>query len=220
MKKYISIDDFIKEYEQSPESYNMLVPVQSIQEIPMIYKPIINLVLLSTDLKESHIYEQKNAGPEYKGTRYSITRRGLLLIAAAADCHLLDTQTSYDAEQKAYTSVAKIKVHDPSGGWRVYSASKTSAAEKSTRKGTTYRDDNAAEKAESGAQNRAIRAAFNIKGHYSIEELEMPFVAIYPILNDAEPDVREALIKGAVMGSNLLFGSANKAKELGKGAEE
>lgn len=210
MKKYITIEDFLIDYEKNPAWFNMLTPVQSIQEISQIYRPVINLHLISTDLEDNQIYIQKNAkdseGNNYKEKRYSIARRGLLLLSSAADCHFLDTKTTYNAETESFHCVASIKSHDMSGGWRVITESKSVSKFKTYKNGNKQVDPEAPTKAESGAQNRCIRAALNIKGHYSLEQLQKPFVAVYPVLDARDEDVKRALIAGAVASNNLLFG--------------
>lgn len=208
--KYVSIDDFLNDYDKAPEWFNMLVPVQSIQEISQIYKPVINLINLSLDLEDNQIYIQKNAkdpdGGNYNHTRYSIARRGLLLLSAAADCHFLDTRTTYNAETEAFTCVASMKMHDMSGGWRVITESKSVNKTKALKNGNKMLDPEAPQKAESGAQNRCVRTGLNIKSHYSVEQLKKPFVAIYPVLDARDEDVKRAVIARAVAAQNLLFG--------------
>ncbi len=210
MKKYTSLEKFLTDYEQSPEWFNMLTPIQSIQEISQIYRPVINLHFVSTDLEDNQIYVQKNAadpdGNKYKETRYSISRRGLLLLSSAADCHFLDTKTTYNADTECFHCVASIKAHDMSGGWRVITESKAVSKFKTYKNGNKVIDPEAPTKAESGAQNRCIRAALNIKAHYSMEQLQKPFVAVYPVLDARDEDVKRALIAGAVASNNLLYG--------------
>lgn len=210
MKKYMTVEEFLIDYEKSPGWFNMLTPVQSIQEISQIYKPVINLHFVSTDMEDNQIYVQKNAkdpdGNNYKHTRYSIARRGLLLLSSAADCHFLDTRTTYNPETECYHCVSSIKAHDMSGGWRIITESKSVSKWKSYKNKEKALDPEAPTKAESGAQNRCIRAALNIKAHYSLEQLQKPFVAVYPVLDARDDDVKRALIAGAVASSNLLYG--------------
>lgn len=212
MKKYNELDEFLKDYYENPEWFNMLTPIQSVQEIGQIYRPVINLVFISTDLEDNQIYLQKNAkdpeGKPYNHPRYSISRRGLLLLASAADCHFVDTKTTYNPETETFHCTASLKVHDMSGGWRIVTASKAVSkymTYKSSNK--TIIDPDAPAKAESGAQNRCIRAALNIKAHYSLEQLQKPFVAVYPVLDARDEDVKRALIAGAVVSSNMLYGA-------------
>lgn len=218
VKKFTSIDEFLKAYNDEPESFNMLVPVQSIQEISQIYKPVINLILISIDLEENQIYVQKNAktpdGENYKETRYSISRRGLMLLSMAADCHFIDSNSYYNPDTDSFTCVANMKMHDMSGGWRVITESKSVPKMKTYTNGNKKLDSEAPQKAESGAQNRCIRSGLNIKQHYSLEQLKLPFVAIYPVLDARDEDVKRAMIAGAVASQNLLFGTPRQMARL------
>jgi len=211
MKKYNDLEEFLQDYYKSPEWYNMLTPIQSIQEIGHIYRPVINMIKLSTDLEDNHIYIQKNAkdpeGKPYPHTRYSIARRGLLLLATAADCHFVDSKITYNPETESYHCTASLKVHDMSGGWRIITESKSVSKFMTLKNGNRIPDPEASTKAESGAQNRCIRAALNIKAHYSLEQLEKPFVAVYPVLDSRDEDVKRALIAGAVVSTNMLYGA-------------
>ena len=41
------------------DKYNLLIPVQSIQEVNSIYKLVVNIVKISTDLRDKDIYREK-----------------------------------------------------------------------------------------------------------------------------------------------------------------
>lgn len=215
MKKYNDLEEFLNDYNKSPEWFNLLTPIQSVQEIGQIYRPVINMISISTDLEDNQIYVQKNAknpeGGSYKEKRYSISRRGLLLLASAADCHFVDTKTSYNPDTDQMHCVASLKMHDMSGGWRIITESKSVNRMFTYKNGQKSLDPEASTKAESGAQNRCIRAALNIKAHYSLKQLELPFVAIYPVLDARDKDVKRALIAGAVVSNNLLYGAVGNA---------
>jgi hypothetical protein len=40
-----------------------------------------------------------------------------------------------------------------------------------------------------------------------MDELKKPFIAVYPVLDAKDPDVKKALIAGQMAASNLLYGS-------------
>ena len=46
MKKYNDLEEFLQDYYKSPEWYNMLTPIQSIQEIGHIYRPVFQSLFL------------------------------------------------------------------------------------------------------------------------------------------------------------------------------
>jgi hypothetical protein len=211
MKKYMSISEFLTDYQERPETYNMLVPVQSIQDVGPMYKPVINMVLLSTDLEDGDIYIQKNAinpetGERYSSKRYSLTKKGLFQIYSAADARFISTKMSRDKEAQTVTCEATMEYHSFSGEWKDITCSKTCETMLTPKSGKAYPDVQAPQKAESQAQNRCIRAAFNIKGHYSLEQLQKPFVAVYIILDETKDrDVKLAKIAAGLGSTNMLF---------------
>ncbi|PNT91267.1 hypothetical protein [Clostridium thermosuccinogenes] len=224
MKKYTSIEEFLSDYEKNPQWFNMMVDVQSIQDVGPMYKPVINLVFLSTDLEDFEIYRQKKAkdpeGNDYNEPRYAIASKGLFRIRSAADARFVDTDIYQDKENKTVTATVTMQFRNPSGGWATITQSKTvNSYVKYSGKETN--DPDAAQKAETGAQNRCIRKAFNIKPHYSLEQLKKPFVAIYFELDETrDRDVKMAKIAAAMGPSTLLYGSPAKRLQLSAGIDE
>jgi hypothetical protein len=211
MKKYISFEEFLADYEKTPEWFNMLCDTQSIQEISALYRLVVNMVMLSTDLEDNDIYVQKKAvnpatEKPYDHTRYSITKKGLLKIRAAADARFILSKVEVNRDTKSVTGTATMQFHDPTGQWSYITKTKTVDYVKRRSGGGTYEDPAAAEKAESGAQMRCIRDAFNVKNNYSIEQLRKPFVIVYPKLNDLDPDVKKMAIINSLAPTQLLYG--------------
>lgn len=64
-----------------------------------------------------------------------------------------------------------------------------------------------------GAYNRAIRAALQLKSTYLLEEFEKPFVVAYLAPNLDNPDVKQAAIENMFSSHNRLYG-----KDLTAGA--
>ena len=77
--------------------FNLLVPVQVVAEISAIQRPVMNSVMISTNLDDKEIYEQEKAQPakpenREKGwparpavpAKYAITKRGLTKLMRAA----------------------------------------------------------------------------------------------------------------------------------------
>jgi hypothetical protein len=220
--KYTSVDEFLQDYEKYPKSYNMLVEQQSIQDVGPMFKPVINLVWVSTELEDWEIYVQKNAldpaGNQYREQRFSIASKGLFRIRSAADAHFIDTVHEYNKEDKLVTCTVVMRYHDASGGWASITQSKSVSTELRLRNGNTIPDKEAFQKAESGAQNRCIRKAFNIKPHYSTEQLSNPFVAIYFILDESkDQSIKAAKIAAALAPTMLLYGGK---RQLGTGATQ
>lgn len=209
VKKYNSMDEFLKDYAENPQAYNMLIDVQSVQEVSPLYRLIINLVFVSTDPEDRDIYFQKNAtdpaGNKYPATNphYSLTHQGLMKIRAAADARFISTTSTVDRESKTVTATVEMQFRSPTGGWATISDSKT---RKMVFPKSGADDVDAHQKAVSGAQDRCIRKAFNIRDHYPLDKLRCPFVIAYFDLNDNIPEVREAKILAAVAPNALLYG--------------
>ncbi len=220
--KYTSMQEFLTDYEANPQAFNMLVDVQSVQEIPAMYKPIINMVFISTDPEDFEYYLQKNAldpnSEKYRENRYSISAKGLARIKNAAAAKFTKSETFQDKENNTVTCVVEMQFRDPAGGWTTVTQSKTVSTFKQLRNGNKMHDPETAQKAETGAQNRCIRRAFNIKSHYSIEQLQKPFTIIYLELDETkDDDVKMAKIAAAIGPTHLLFGRQQNMKQLASG---
>lgn len=68
---------------------------------------------------------------------------------------------------------------------------------------------------EAKALNGAIRTALHIKGTYTLEELQKPFVVAYLVPNLNHEDVKKAAIENMFQSSNRLFGSTPNVEQLG-----
>jgi hypothetical protein len=225
MRKYKSFEEFLEDYNKTPEWFNMLCDTQSIQEISPLYKLVVNMVMLSTDLEDNDIYIQQyatdpNTGRAYNHTRYSIAKKGLLKIRAAADARFILSKVDINRNDNLATGTATMQFHDPTGGWSYITKTKTVDLMKKRKNGTTYEDQGAPEKAESGAQMRCIRDAFNIKNNYSLEQLQKPFVIVYPKLNDEDPDVKKMAIINSLAPTQLLYGRVASDKLMLDGETE
>lgn len=214
IKKYASLNDFLADYERFPQSFNMLVDIQSVQEFSDLYRPVINLVQISTDPEDGDIYFQKNAvdprGEKYpsEDPRFSLTNRGLMKIRSAADAQFVEVRTEADYKNQVVTAFVEMEFHSPTGGWARFTDSKTRSMVTKYRNGNSSADVEAAQKAIAGAQNRCVRKVFNIKNHYSLAQLGNPFVIVYAELNDAIQEVRQAKILAAVAPRALLYKKA------------
>lgn len=201
----------------------MLVDVQSVQDVPPMYKPIINMVFISGDPEEFEYYLQKNAadpnGDKYRENRYSISAKGLARIKNAAAAKFTKSETFQDKDNGTITCVVEMQFRDPSGGWTAVTQSKTVSNFKQLRNGNKTYDPEAPQKAETGAQNRCIRKAFNIKSHYSMEQLQRPFTIIYLELDESkDDDVKMAKIAASIGATQMLFASRqNNLRQLASG---
>jgi len=214
------------------DEYNLLVPVQSIQEVNSIYRLVVNIVRPSTELADKDIYREKSAESEGSPQMFALTHKCLLKFLAAANGQIVESARIrprvcdkcidiVKATGKApacgscaanANTACKIIAKFPefSGGWRIYQATREidfgnmgNATERQIRQTKQF----AFEHAESKALSRCIRKALSIKSAYSLAELEKPFIVVYPVLDAKDADVKKALIAGAIMSSNLLYGS-------------
>lgn len=221
-----------------PEEYNLLVPVQSIQEINPIYKLVRNEVKVSTTLEDKDIYKEKNAGADM----YSLTHKALMKLFTAANGQIVGSSRVRSKVCEKCIDIVKatkqapqcgtcpcnsnvacqivVKFPELSGGWRLVQATREIdfsnmgyATEGQIKQTKAF----AYEHAESKALSRCIRKGLSIKSAYSLAELEKPFIVIYPVLDAKDADVKKALIAGAIASSNLLYGSGLM---LGTGAEQ
>lgn len=221
--KYTSMQEFLNDYLEDPQEFNMLVDVQSVQDIPVMYKPVINMVFISMDPEDFEYYLQKNAlnlyGEKYKEDRYSISAKGLARIKNAAAAKFTKSETYQDKENNTVTCVVEMQFRDPSGGWTTVTQSKTVGTFKYLKNGNKIYDPETPQKAETGAQNRCIRKAFNIKSHYSMEQLQKPFTIIYLELDETkDDDVKIAKIAASIGATQMLFANRqNNTKQLSSG---
>lgn len=221
-QSYNILNDF------SPEKFNLLIPVQSIQEINPICRMVINQVKVSTELTDKDIYLEKSAG----SGMYALTHKALMKLLAGANGQIVDSSRVRSRICEKCIDIVKatgkapacgscaananvacriiVKFPELSGGWRLVQATREldfsnmgNATENQIRQTKAF----AFEHAESKALSRCIRKGLSIKSAYSLAELEKPFIVVYPVLDARDADVKKALIAGMLASSNLLYGS-------------
>ena len=89
--------------QKNPEKYTMLIPIETVSQIPEIMAPTIKAVKIFTDLNDKEIYEQEKAkaasqgrnGQWYPATpaRYAITKKGLTKLAEAAGIKQVESES-------------------------------------------------------------------------------------------------------------------------------
>ena len=67
---------------------------------------------------------------------------------------------------------------------------------------------------EAKALNGAIRTALHIKGTYTLEEIQKPFVVAYLVPNLNHEDVKKAAIENMFQSSQKLFGSTPSVQQI------
>jgi hypothetical protein len=223
--------------DYSPEQYNLLVPVQSIQEVNSIYKLVVNIVKISTEESDKDIYQEKNAG----SNMYALTHKALMKLFTAANGQIVETTRVRTRTCENCIEIVKatgkapscgscaarsnvavrvtIKLPEMSGGWRLIQQTRELDFSNMTHlKDGQIRQTKAfaVEHAEAKALSRCVRKGLSIKSAYTLDELEKPFIVVYPVLDSKDADVKKALIAGAIASSNLLYGSG---LQLGAGTQ-
>jgi hypothetical protein len=231
--EYKILNDF------DPDQYNLLIPVQSLQEINPIYKYVQNIVQISTNLQDKEIYLESSAKGENGAKMYALTHKALMKLCNAGNGQIVEVRKIQprvcekcieiakatkiaakcgNCESRYNTAVqATMKFPELSGGWKIVQASREIDVSVIVKAGQADRvKEFASEHAESKAISRCIRKAFAIKSAYTIEELKKPFIAVYAVLDANDPDVKKALIAGSMAASNLLYGSGLQIGDGGK----
>lgn len=233
----MSAYNILNDYD--PKEYNLLIPVQSIQDINTIYKYVPNIVHISTNLQDKEIYVETNAKGENGAKMYALTHKALMKLCNAGNGQIVEVKKIQPRVCEKCIEIAKatrvaakcgscesrynvavqatMKFPELSGGWKIVQASREIDVSVIAKAGQADKvKEFATEHAESKAISRCIRKAFAIKSTYTLEELKKPFIAVYPVLDAKDPDVKKALIAGSMAASNLLYGSGLQIGDGGK----
>ena len=229
----MSTYNILNDYD--PKEYNLLIPVQSIQDINTIYKYVPNIVQISTNLKDKEVYREKSAelkdGPEM----YALTHKALMKLCNAGNGQIVEVKKIQprvcekciemakatkvaakcgNCESKYNVAVqATMKFPELSGGWKIVQASREIDISMIAKAGQADKvKEFATEHAESKAISRCIRKAFAIKSAYTLDELKKPFIAVYPVLDAKDPDVQKGSYRriNGCKQSPLRVRSANR----------
>lgn len=222
--------------EMYPKSdFNLLVPVQVVASISDIQRPVMNSVLISTDLNDKEIYEQEKAMPARgnypaKPAKYAITKRGLTKLMRAAGIKIKYSKPVVPSTcQKCAAMNAKIgkpvncgSCHNKDVKYEVcisvpqltgenleIIAHKEIIVDDVTADMTPQQKTQFLkfrnEMCESKALNRALRTAMQIKGTYEITEFKKPFVVAYLVPNLDNPEVKERAIDSFFSNAKQLY---------------
>lgn len=221
------------------ERYNLLVPMQTVAEIAEIHKPVMNAVQISTNLNDGEIYEQEKEKPAWRDrpaapAKYALTKKGLNKLMRAAGIKILGTRPIIPTTCQKCAEVnrsigrpvncgacgnkdvkfeARISVPQLTGENIEIVAHKeiivsdvTDGMSDAQRKEfLKFRS----EMCETKAINRALRAAMQIKGTYTIEELRKPFVVAYLVPNLDNEAVKAEAVRHFFSSSQELYGGHN-----------
>jgi len=231
--------------DYDPSQYNLLIPVQSIQEVNPIYRIVVNQVSISTNMADKEIYEEKNAEKVNNHPMYALTHKALTKLLTAANGQIVESARIRPKACEKCIEIVKatqiapacgtcpcvanvayrctIKLPELSGGWRVVQASREIDFSQlsNAKPGMIARmKEFASEHAESKAMSRAIRKGLSIKNAYTLDELRKPFIVAYPVLDAKDNDVKKALIAGSLAASNLLYGTGFTTPQIAAAPSE
>ena len=218
------------------ERYNLLVPMQTVAEIADIHRPVMNAVQISTNLADKEIYEQEKAKSAWKDrpatpAGYALTKKGLNKLMRAAGIKILGTRPIIPSTCQKCAEVnrsigrpvncgacgnkdvkfeARISVPQLTGENIEIVAHKEVIVQDVTDGMTDAQRKEflkfRSEMCETKAINRALRAAMHIKGTYSLQELQKPFVVAYLVPNLDNELVKQEAVRHFFTSAQELYG--------------
>ena len=218
------------------DRYNLLVPMQTVAEIAEIHKPVMNAVQISTDLNDGEIYEQEKAKQAWKDrpaqpAKYALTKKGLNKLMRAAGIKILGTRPivpstcqkcaevnkgigrpvncgacqNKDVKYEARISVPQLtgeNIEIVAHKEIVVSDVTDGMSDAQRKEFLKFRS----EMCETKAINRALRAAMHIKGTYTLQELQKPFVVAYLVPNLDNEAVKSEAVRHFFTSAQELYG--------------
>ena len=219
------------------ERYNLLVPMQTVAEIAEIHKPVMNAVQISTNEADKEIYLQDKNKRNADG--WALTKKGLNKLMRAAGIKILGTRPIIPSTCQKCAEVnrsigrpvncgacgnkdvkfeARISIPQLTGENIEIVAHKEIIVADVTVGMTEFQAKEflkfRSEMCETKAINRALRAAMHIKGTYSLQELQKPFVVAYLVPNlDNEAVKAEAVRHFFTSAQELYGGHSSEARK-------
>lgn len=219
----------------SPDRYNVLVPVTTMQVASNLQRITVSEVQL--DIRQN----QDNKGPskdiyfERSSGAYAITKVGGMKLAAAANISIVDTTPERTEGCQRCIEMARatgkprvcgncehvhdvavtvtIRVPEPSGGFRLMKATKEIDCTLEAKGMDGGMNSKRYQRflphrtaiAESKAFMRAIRAALGLAGTYQYDDLRKPFVVARVVPNLDAPEIKQALAGSYLQSMGMLF---------------
>lgn len=219
------------------ERFNLLVPMQTVAEIAEIHKPVMNAVQISANEADKEIYLQDKNKRNADG--WALTKKGLNKLMRAAGIKILGTRPIIPSTCQKCAEVnrsigrpvncgacgnkdvkfeARISVPQLTGENIEIVAHKEIIVADVTVGMTEFQAKEflkfRSEMCETKAINRALRAAMHIKGTYSLQELQKPFVVAYLVPNlDNEAVKAEAVRHFFTSAQELYGGHSSEARK-------
>lgn len=225
----------IEQYEQ--KKYNVLAP-RSLGPLPAFHTPRLEIVMIDANKESGDVYQLP--GGKWGLSKVALDRisqaAGISWIPD--QCGRVDDGS--DSNIIRYKAVGRIK--DLSGTWRTIlgekevdllaledeltasvperewilkkpAADRPAIIEKEIRKEMVQYRKHRLARAQSGAMNRAIRAALALRSSYTIAELSRPFVLPKVLFTPdaSDPETKRFLLADATGNVGLLYGGAGRA---------
>lgn len=215
--------------------YNLLGNTDCIAVIPDIQSPVVQAVKLDADPKKGDVYIQQKGNP----AKYAITKNGLKKLADGAGIKMISSEhvipttcqkcvavnqhsgqvvqcgncSNQDVAYKVTISVPQLTgevltVEDT----HEINVKNTTASMTQSQKAEFMK--HLPQICEAKALNGAIRTALHIKGTYTVEELQKPFIVAYLVPNLNHEDVKKAAIDNMFNSSSKLFGAAPNIAQI------
>lgn len=213
------------------DRYNVLVPVTTLQAESNLQKITVSEVLLDTRQSYDNKGPSKDIYFEKSSNAYAITKVGGMKLAAAANISIISTTPGRTEGCQRCIEMARvtgkpavcgtcphtydvavtvtIRVPEPSGGFRIMSATKEidcvltsqSMTDAQYKRFLPHRTA----MAESKAFMRAIRAALGLAGTYNLDDLKKPFIVARIVPNLDAPEIKNAVANSYLQSMGLLF---------------
>lgn len=215
-----------------PNFYNVLMPVTKMAAPSDLQRVMVNVVHLDCRQDQSNNGPSKDIYFEKSCGKFAITKVAGMKLAAAANISIVETATGRSQACERCIEMAKstgrsqpcgtcphvydtkvsvtLRVPEPSGGFRLMTASREFDTTTETNTGMTDKQrqriiTNRAAVCESKAFMRAIRAALGLAGSYTMEDIKKPFVVAHIVPNFNAPEIREVMAANVMQSMGMMF---------------
>lgn len=216
----------------NPDEYNVLMPVTKMAAPSDLQRVMVNVVHLDCRQNQNNSGPSKDIYFEKSCNKFAITKVAGMKLAAAANISIAETSTGRSQACERCIDMARatskaqpcgscphvtdtkvsvtLRVPEPSGGFRLMTASKEfdtviecGSMTEAQRKRAVL---NRAAVCESKAFMRAIRAALSLAGSYTMEDISKPFVVAHIVPNFNAPEIREVMAASVMQTMGMMFG--------------
>ena len=194
------------------DSYNRLLPTQTLQLPTDLLRPVVQVVQLNPDTKAGDVY----ASTDMPDGHAAPTRVGLRKLATAAGISFIDERRVDDGSDPDVIEVTTVAEMLLPTGQRIRAVgTKRVDLNAQSWKSDAHRKRYKSffqEQVASRAQNRAIRALLSLRGSYPAGVYERPFAVVSFAPNMAHPEVRARVLDVMAGASAQLYGGQPAAQ--------